>query len=84
MTDRTPPNTPVPEAPATLLPTLSPPLADPGEDGTVEQRTVLVIGAHPDDPDFSSAGPRPCGSLPGCASSMSSSPAATRARPTRP
>ena len=56
MTDRTPPNTPVPEAPATLLPTLSPPLADPGEDGTVEQRTVLVIGAHPDDPDFSSAG----------------------------
>lgn len=56
MTDRTPPNTPAPDAPATLLPTFNPPLADPGEDGTVEQRTVLVIGAHPDDPDFSSAG----------------------------
>jgi hypothetical protein len=56
MTDRTRPNQPAPAAPATLLPTLNPPLAEPGPDGTVEQRTVLVIGAHPDDPDFSSAG----------------------------
>jgi LmbE family N-acetylglucosaminyl deacetylase len=56
MTDRTPPNPPAPAAPATRLPPLNPPFAEPDPQRTGEQRTVLVIGAHPDDPDFSSAG----------------------------
>ena len=42
--------------PALLLPLITPPLAEPSADGPAERRTVLVIGAHPDDPDFSSAG----------------------------
>jgi LmbE family N-acetylglucosaminyl deacetylase len=51
MSDRT-----SPAAPAALLPLISPPLPEAAEGETPEPRTVLVIGAHPDDPDFSSAG----------------------------
>jgi LmbE family N-acetylglucosaminyl deacetylase len=45
-----------PDAPANLLPVIGPPLPEPADEGPAAQRTVLLIGAHPDDPDFSSAG----------------------------
>src|SRR5881227_1234740 len=45
------------QAPApNLLPVISPPLAEDTADAPAEQRTVLLIGAHPDDPEFSSGG----------------------------
>ena len=39
-----------------LLPVIGPPLPEPAPDQPAEPRTIVLFGAHPDDPEFSSAG----------------------------